>query len=452
MGKIYNCIGLCIIVLLMTSLAGCSEDEDIPKANTEWERLIVGEWYADLGSSPSGIRNQYIIQYFSDGTFSGILSQAASYDGYSIPITGTYKILNKRLVTDNIMLGEKTTETSDILALNKYDMRLFTPEIQVEDLSHRIVDTYHLIVGGTDVIQINDPDFVALDYTSSDNNIATVDVNGNIKAIRAGTAYISVGSNNGTAVIRVVITNPNTYIDDYVTYLGENISKASNAYGNIYNDIDDEDGTMRRRYFLIDDNIKIIDFSYDCKSNQVVDITMNLQNNADVEKIIASFSDYYTFILEEDNIYYFKSIKNLRTVRIFYYASYHVLEFCFNTANDPFAVMDDLIRMSASEAANQLKHSITNKEKTQGRFVTYVNNIVFYKVRIDFDAETDRINHMTLYCWEDLTISDIEFWYKENYIFTGVENQYGQLNPLLLIQLTTNEDDGTVHVMYTQNG
>ena len=56
-------------------------------------------------------------------------------------------------------------------------------------------------------------DSKALTWTSSNTKVATVDANGNIKAIAAGTANITVKTSNGkTATVKVTVTNPNVPI------------------------------------------------------------------------------------------------------------------------------------------------------------------------------------------------------------------------------------------------
>ena len=450
MNTLYKYLALVIVGLLLTPMTSCSDDDDVINTNADSQYSMIGEWYTDIGTPITGVKNQYISEYYNDGTWSGMLSNATISSNYNIPVEGTYKITGKKMVQTTVLLEEQSTATYDIISIGKYDLRLYYPETQIEDFSHRIVDTYHLQVGQTDYIQINDPDFFPKDYISNDDEVVKVSLTGTIQAVRAGSAYISVLTDIGTAVIRVLVTDPETYIDNYVNYLGESYQKATEAYGNLYSDIDDGDGTFRRRFFLIDDLVDIIDFSYETVNNHIQSIALHLRENVNLYQLFTAFSNRYEYLGYEDSdgYYYFRTMKTMRIARVSFNPTTRIVEVFYNDLNDPIAQMDELIRMTASEAAKTIGHVITQEERAEGKFIEVVYNPVFRGLSIRFD-ENDEIRQMVLYCKSDVSASELELWYRLNYTYTGEIGKYGQINPLMIINLGDGEE-GNGHVIYTK--
>lgn len=445
MKTIYKHMKVIIAGLLLISLAGCSDDEDPVSVNTDWGYSAVGEWLSDLGEPVKDVKEVYVSTYNNDGTWSGSLAYVDNYTSSIIPVDGTYIITGKKFTQTTNMLGETSTVSYQILSLGKYDWMMFYPESEMTDLSHRIVDTIHMEEGQSDYIQINDPDFHPMGYTSDDEDVVEVSPTGTILAKRAGTAYISVVSSIGTAVIRIVVTDPETYIDNYVHYLGEDKSVVTNAYGTISFSYDYGDGTSVQIYNLIDNNISDASFYY--TNNRVDSIDVWLNETAEISKILSAFDEAYKFLTDFNGIKYYRTAKNVRAVKVLYFEDYNAIRIMYYDPEDPFVDLDNLIRMKASEAIEKLGHVLTDEERAEGKFYELVRNPLFYAVRIEFEPEYDYIHNVTLYCKNDISISDIEYWYEQNYIPTGKEHQFGQLNPLILINLTSSED-GSTHVMY----
>ena len=448
MKEIYKYMTFVIVGLLLMPMAGCSDDDDSPDGNNSFDYSIVGEWYTETGKSVNGIKEQGISQYNSDGTWHGSVVYIDALHNQNVSIDGTYRITGKTFIQTMNMFGETSTSTYNIQSLGKYDLMMYFPEGEMIDLSHRIVDTVHMQVGQSDNVQINDPDFMPMEYSSSDEDVVDIAATGTFQTKRAGTAYLSVVSSIGTAVIRVVVTDPETYIDNFVRYLGEERSTVTNAYGNLYYDIDLGNGVINQQYALIDDNINEVTFCY--SANRVDSIDLWLNETADIDNILTAFSNHYSYLTDYNGVYYFRTMKNLRVVRIHYVDEYKGIRIKFNDPNDPFIDLDNLVRMTATEAANTLGHVITEEEREDGKFIHVLGkyeNAVFSGLSIRFD-EYDEIHQLTLYCKEGTSQSDIEFWYQQNYIYIS-EGSYGQMTPLMLISLDEDED-GNTHVIYTK--
>ena len=451
MRTIFKYMKVVIAGLLLMPMAGCSDDDDPVIVNTDWGNYAVGEWFSDLGEPVKGQKEVLISTYNNDGTWFGSMAYVDNLSSYNIPVDGTYQISGKQFIQTTNMLGEASTSSYQIISLGKYDWLMYYPETEMTDLSHRIVDTIHMEVGQSDYVQINDPEFQPMEYTSNDEEVVEIAATGTFQTKRAGTAYISAVSSIGTAVIRVVVTDPETYIDNFVHYLGEDKSVVTKAYGNICFDYDYGDGTSYQGYDLIDSNISSIGFSY--TDNRVDSIDVWLTGTAEIDKIQSAFEEAYTYLTEFNGFVYYRTMKNLRVVKVMYIEDYKAIRIKFYDPNDPIVDLDNLIRMKASEAFEYLGHVLTDEEKVAGHVylsITDPSNPIFSTVRIEFDATSDYINNVTLYCQKGISVSDIEYWYEQNYTRID-EDSFGQLNPLILVHLSpADEDYPWEHVMYTK--
>lgn len=452
MKTIFKYMEIVIAGLLLLPLVGCSEDDDEPTSlNTDWENYAVGEWFSDLGEPVKSIKEVSISTYKNDGTWFGSLAHVDAYSSYNITVDGTYRISGKQFIQTATMFGETSTYSYQIISLGKYDWLMYFPETEMTDLAHRIVDTIHMEVGQTDYVQINDPDFYPMEYTSNDEEVVEIAATGTFQTKRAGTAYISVVSSIGTAVVRVVVTDPETHIDNFVRYLGEDKSLVTNAYGNICFNYDFGDGTTYQGYDLIDSNISSIGFSY--TDNRVDSIDVWLTGTAEIDKIQSAFEKAYTYLTEFGGVVYYRTMKNLRAVKVMYLEDFNAIRIKFYDPNDPIVDLDNLIRMKASEAFKYLGHVLTDEEKEAGHVylsITDPSNPIFSSVRIEFDADYDYIHNITLYCKNGISVSDIEYWYEQNYTRID-EDSFGQINPLIMVHLfPADEDYPWDHVMYVK--
>lgn len=443
MKTIFKYIKVVIAGLLLMPLAGCSDDDD-PIVNTDWGNYVVGEWLSDLGEPVKGIKEVHLSTYNNDGTWFGSMAHVDTNSGYIEPLNGTYRISGKQFIQTTNMYGEVSTSSYQLLSIGKYDWLMFYPENQMTDLSHRIIDTIQMEVGQSDYVQINDPDFYPLEYTSSDEEVVEISASGAFQAKRAGTAYLSAVSSIGTAVIRVVVTDPETYIDNFVRYLGEDKSVIMNAYGSLYSDEVFGDGLSYQIYDLIDSNVDDIIFYY--ANNRVDSIDVWLTETAEIDKILSAFGETYTYLTNYNGVDYFHTTKNMRVVKVMYIENYISIQ--FYDSNDPIVNLDNLIRMKASEAFEYLGHVMTDEEKEKGIVYEIITNPIFFAVRIYFDAQSEYITNVELYCKDGISVNDIDYWYEQHYARTK-DGGYGQLDPLILVYLfPADEDSKWDRVMY----
>ena len=441
-----------VALLLLVPMASCSDDDDVDSGSDIQYRSIVGEWYSDFGTEVEGTMDWGISSIYSDGTTDGFLAHVTKDEGYLIPVEGTYKISGKKYSQAITMFGETETSTLDILSIGMYDIRLFNNENQMLDVSHRIVDTYNLQVGETHEMLINDPDFVVMEYRSDNEKVATVSPGGTIEAVRAGTAYVSAVSIKGTAVIRVVVTNPTTIIDDFMAYMFEHVDVATQAYGTLYQDMEygDDSGNYMRHYFMLDENVEEIGFTFG-QSKVVEDIRIVFRNSDMLDEIVMNYVGLYEMRTNQDDMVVFTTKKSNSTVSISIDYVTNMVWFMVR-GTDPIQALDDLVYMTATEAAAALGHTITDSERASGHMlIPIANNPIFQGFTMYFDPETDMPQNAYLFCKDGITLEDIEPWYQQNYITTGIESlPYARLTPTSTIYVLFNVDEvnGSVAVIY----
>lgn len=441
-----------IVLLVLVPMASCSDDDDTDNGSDIQYRSIVGEWYSDFGMDVEGSMDWGISAIYNDGTTDGFLAHVSKEEGYLIPVEGTYKISGKKYSQAITMFGETETSILDILSIGMYDIRLFNNENQMLDISHRILDTYNLQVGETHDMLINDPDFVVMEYRSDNEKVATISPNGTIEALRVGTAYVSAVSKKGTAVIRVVVTNPVTGIDDFMAYMFENVDVATQAYGTLYKDLEYADGSgyNMRHYYMLDENVEEIGFTFG-ESKVVEDVRVVFRNGDLLDEIAKTYLGLYELRAEQDDYLLFTTKKYGRGISISIDYETNMLWFMVR-GNDPIQALDDLVHMTATEAAEALGHTLTDTERATGHMLIPIsNNPIFKGFTMYFDTETDMPTAVYLFCKDGITLEDIEPWYQQNYIATGIESlPYARLTPTSIIYLTFNVDevDGSVAVIY----
>lgn len=446
-------MAIALSVLAVVSLTACSDNDDIGDSY-QWDYPVVGEWYQDLGIQTDEIQQVCVSKYNSDGSISGFIATAMAMNWNYTVAEGTYRVEGKKLYENLLLNGsEKDTYNYDIKSVGKYDLVLYN-NITVSDvIYHRIVDTYYLEVGETDVFGVNDPDFIPLEYTSNDDLVATVSPGGTIEAVRAGTAYLSAISSSGTAVIRVVVTNPVTGIDDFLAYMGENISVATKAYGGIYEDIDfqDDSGRTMRHYYLIDNQIQEIGFIYDT-SGIVEDISFAIRDPYMVDGFTKTCKTIYKYKTEIEDYLYFQTPQNSRNVIVAINTSKGIIELFYENDDDPIAMLDKLIDMTATEAAAALGYEMTESELARGRFDAFPDSGAFWKISVTFNKETLEITGLSLYGNDSLTYDEVYNWYAQHYTATGKTTgfQFSEIDPVTfsMTMIMVTGSDGAVSITY----
>lgn len=300
---------LVLITLYVFTFTSCCKEEDV--ITPEQEVNIVGEWFEDGSNSDS--KHFLVVTYNESGK---VKTWEAYADNTYLPTSyfngeGTYEYDGSSLSLNVESEQGKITDEYKVRKISKYNMLLYYEQTASTDELHRIVDTYEMKVGESKEIKINDSEFVATSYTSCDKGIVTTDQNGNLKAVKRGATYIKITSSIGTAIIRVIVSDPENYFDDCLVFLGEPVECLTPIYGEIYRG----NAWGDRKYNLIDEIMLSIDVSCEDTGN-ISDIIINLTDDADLDKVLQSLKMKYEIDFEILDAIYFIAKKGNNDVSI----------------------------------------------------------------------------------------------------------------------------------------
>lgn len=423
MRKFHQYLSVLLMLLLANIMVSCSEDDDDGGSGGISVADVAGEWYVETGASTSEYKDCITFSLDKDGHYKNTEYDINKYTGDMFTAEGTYSISGKKLRLQFSVYGETFSSMPQITSLGKYDMTLFYPDTQIEERDHRIVDTWHMKVGDKDEVFINDPDFIAVEYSSDDERVATVSPTGTVEAVRQGTAYIMAVSPIGTAVIRVVVEHPQMIIDDFMAYFGENISVGTKAYGNLYNDLDysyGDDQFLMRHYYLADDKIREFGLFYN-ESGMVEAISIIVRDHSLMESLIEAIEKVYEFRSERESNLIYRGTKNSRRVAIIVDPINGLIQYSYESNNDPYAIVDELASLTLSEFLDKLDYEITDKDRADGYFVVFLNSQVCSSVVVYFDEATNKITCLRLRFREGISYDEVDNWYAQHYTATGLD-------------------------------
>ena len=435
-----------LIVFVFFSLASCDDSVDVVRNHSEYGESEIGEWYMYQGTN-GDLQRRVFFEFERDGSFS-ICQADVSFDGSVDYGYGKYTLNGKKLKLSYTMYETSITDEYEIRSVGKYDMHLFYPSIQQEEIDYRIIETKYMRVGETASALISDINFIPDSYESDDNRVVKVDQTGIFHALRQGTAYVLIHSSIGTAVVRVVV-NADTYVEDFVKYIGENVRMAADAYGpNTYKEGSFKNGLNQRWYFLIDDIISELVFLYN-QDDIVEHIMLQLRYPSDVELAKKAFYHHYQYEEEREDVCYFRSEKSAREIRISINEKDGIVQFYFVTGDDPIAEVDSIVKELAVMNVTEVfsKYDIPETDRKEGLVVISVENEVFTYIYIYFDPNKEKIKMISIETKEGVSLDDLDSWYRQHYIFTDSEN-FKYMNATPRMHILFEEYEGVCSVDY----
>ena len=296
------------------ALNSCSHDDDDESMN------IAGEWLED--DSTDDDTKMYISSYKEGGSMANCWIKVTADEGFVSNKVGTYSVKGSNLTLNyyDDMIKMNVMEEYSIRNVTNYTLMLYYAETGGTTTAYRIIDTYNMKVGETRTVSIEDSKFSPSTYKSNYKRIATVNNNGVITAVKRGTAYIIVSSATEKAVIRVVVTDPNNAIDDYMSFLGCNLDAIKNIFGKSYTELTDEYGDSFLHYYLYDDYYETAVFYYKLmevgwlgwqKSNVVNRIYIDVRETASQAIIKEALSKEFEYLGTIDGVELYGVIRTI---------------------------------------------------------------------------------------------------------------------------------------------
>ncbi len=194
-----------------------------------------------------------------------------------------------------------------------------------------------------------------ISYSSHKPKIATVDSNtGEITGIASGKTYIDVITDEGTAVIEVVVFDIDDMFEDYTFALGYTVPEVLESIGEKFLASDDTIGAV----YLVDnyvvDTLKFITGHYD--NTHVEFIEMILNRNITGTQVINSLKNKYEVLSEDKPIHAFLTghFINERPVAIVYDESRHLVSFYVLQPSDIWRNFDNLFGKDKDAVKNEM--------------------------------------------------------------------------------------------------
>lgn len=428
------------------ALGSCSDDYEGPQYS------VTGEWFLD--ESDANQTKRTIKEFTADGKYHGLQIIIGATTNISEIADGTYSISDNKInaVFTTPYAAQHFSEVYKVNNADKYSLSLVIEGTGSSGVLNRIVETYNMQLGESRQCTISDPAFNAVSFLSYDENIATVDDSGVIRAQKRGTAYIKMISAEGDAIIRVIVNDADNLMDDFTKYIYGPIDQVLKDYGNNYVTFDLRSGLTTVAYQVFDDVVREIEFNY-LQEEHVYQILGRFQNRADLKSIIASFDQKYEKRPSTGELYhYYYAYVNNHLVRMLINEEYRT--FIYEVVTNAFEEYDGMVTLKADVFAKWFGFDLTDSD---GLFMSTIDNELYRGLIMQYDEDTMDISRIQLVCRAGVEESDLRDWFEENYYVHNVSGltvyALHQSFPRseYYVMINTNPVTGSINVAYQKN-
>lgn len=413
-GKYYFICLLCCLI----SACSSNDSNDEPEKPNENAATLVGEWIEDQSTEDNALYSY--TQYDANGNYqqTAVLIDAKQRINTIDKYSGTYKVSKDELSISHNGNGRKESYT--IQKLEKYEAQLYDNTYKTVAKTNRIVDTYNMSANETRQAKVNDSEFIASSYKSSNPRVATVDNDGIITAVKRGTAYIFITSSMGTAAIKVAVEDGNV-IDDYTVLLNTSSKNVIEKLGKNYLSNQINEGT-EYDFFMDDENVSIVSVLF--QKDKATMVIAQLRDNVDFNSIRQSYEKKNYEYSFENNMHHYTFEKGGYTYDLICQENERYIGFQY--ALDEIAQYDNLINMSIEESIEAINYSgkLNDKadENGQATLVATVNSSFFQGVGIIYDVNSRKNDFMILFCQPNADIEKLASWYNQHYFCLDSDN------------------------------
>lgn len=300
----------------------------------------------------------------------------------------------------------------------------------------RLLSEVELIPGETKAIDYSS--MVKIDikgFKTHNAKIATVDNSGNITAVGLGHTYVDVVTDEGTAVIEVIVFDRNNMFGDYSFAFGKTIPEIIEIVGQDYILSDDNVGVI---YYLDDylaDELAFITGLYDTSHVEFVKLTLN--DNISKTVIIAHLKDRYTYFSDADGIYNFITDQtvNNNPIAIIYDTNKSTLSYVVLKPSDRWTDFSYLFGQSDSMVNSEMKElgytyffsDYTYSKDGSDYYIINDSNDASM-VGFVFNGENKMCEYW-VYLYDDYMsyANDIISWLKSKYVISTEESSNTQI-------------------------
>lgn len=192
---------LMLLSFFFTSCGGSDESEDNGKKSPYETNSFVSEWYC-----PSNYTYYNIVLF----NFEGEVYESGSSTGEIYDtVSGIWSFMPSNNMLRMTMKYSKridsTTTDFKVIDLNTYSMHLKNTDLNTDLVFSKVVAGKTLSVGDSYTISYSNADFQSPAYSSSSSAVATVNASGEVSAVSAGNAFISIKQGDKQVFVKIAV-------------------------------------------------------------------------------------------------------------------------------------------------------------------------------------------------------------------------------------------------------
>lgn len=441
-----------VVLMVAGTFGACChyEDEEIGLNKPEETYSIVSGWLQDDSDPTLGKVSMAESVYKEDGTFWANIKFISSAEGLNLNVIneGTYTYKNGVLTESytSSITGGNVKDEYKVVFLDKYTLK--TDYMGSVSTLNKIVENHNLQVGDEIAFSYTDAEFSPSSFASNDNKIATVDANGNIKAVKRGTAYITAYSSVGKVVAKVVVEDPDNYVDDFIDDINTTVDEIIEKYGPSYMAINNGD---TYHYYFADNLVSGAYFNFG--NNAVNSIIVEISQNADFSKIYEMFDNKYEINIEADTYKTYTYASGNLNISLGVDEENRVIY--YQLQKKSYEMADEAFYMSIDDAVSKFGGEITAEDDELGMKSIRIRDEFIDRITLTYDASTRKIKGMMIRANSDLSEEEVEEWFEGKYYRTNAMsaaadfcNNEIELSSNIFIKVAYNDSFGCVVVNY----
>ena len=399
---------ICFVLVATFFLYSCQNDDEYESPDK-----IIGEWFYD--TSTDNQTQLGTIEFANDGKYKEVYVQVGLTTNDIITKEGTFSYHNSIEVVYTTKYDHRHILEKYIVKNNDNNtLELYNESTSYTRTLHRIIGTYTMQAGEVKSFIDSNNDANYYKYVSCDENVAKVDDDGTITAVKIGNTFIRKLSASGETVIRVNVDDPNGFIDIFEKYLHSPINQVIKDWGDNYVK---EDGLYTYNtisYNVFDSNYRRLSFNY-YSPRHVYIIEGQLQPDIDYDAFVASIDRKYDRHNDTDGYITYRIFKNDHYIDIELLRDW--LDFEFKVKPNDYEKYDDLIECNVNNVPSYMRLDFSGQSGNLSQ--TIDNNDIYERIVVNYDVSTKVIKEVRLTCRSGVTKEQIIEWLEKNYYNNG---------------------------------
>lgn len=422
-----------LLSLLCVLFAACHDDKDEPQ-KVQIDQL-VGQWVYDHPEEGIWETQKFLpsgVFYYWNKVSGGWKFQNTA-NGGRFQIEG-----NDRVSCQFFINGVSAQIKMTILELSDYSYTAeYNDGAALGIFTYaRLLDTKQIMPG-----ESMQPDYSALvetgirGFKSHDTQVASVDaMSGQITGVHSGHTYIDVVTDQGTAVVEVIVFDPNEMFADYSFAFGKTVPEIVEIVGDDYLYRDDTNGVAYTSDDYLTDKITFMTGVYDKTHIEFVQLELN--ENVSSTAIVAHLSKRFTPLTASDGVYNYVTDQHVNgnPVAILYDSNKAIVSYAVILPADRwtdfsylFGQTDNTVNKEMTALGYPYRFSDYSYSKDGSDYYAINDSKDASLVGFVFNSEKKMCEYW-VYLYEDFmkNAADILAWLKSKYHLSAAESSDSQ--------------------------